>query len=60
MGGWKTWISSAISAMAGLIMIGEAIISDPFDPNKLYQGIMAFAAAVGIVGIGHKIEKSSK
>jgi hypothetical protein len=58
MTGWKTWVASAVAALSALLMMGQALLSDPFDPTKFYEGLMALAAAVGLVGIGHKIEKN--
>ena len=60
MTGWKTWVGSIVAAAAAVIMIGSALLSEPFDPTKFYEGLIALAAAFGLVGIGHKVEKAAK
>ena len=57
MKGWKTWIAAIGAFCAGIAMIVDGLMSDPLDPDKIYKGILACIAAVGMVGIGHKIEK---
>ena len=57
MGGYKTWVAAITSACAGSVQVGNALLADPFDANALYQGCLALALALGLVGIGHKIEK---
>jgi hypothetical protein len=60
MTGWKTWVASVMAVLAAATMMGSALLSEPFDPTKFYEGLVALAAAFGLVGIGHKIEKSGK
>ena len=59
MKGWKTWASAVGAFCTGVTMIADGLTSDPIDANKIYQGIMMCVGALGIVGIGHKIDKSS-
>ncbi len=49
MKGWKTWLGVAVVAIgAGLNQAGMV---------ELAQTVMAVGAAIGVVGIGHKLEK---
>lgn len=48
MKGWKTWAS-----VAGFVILGIIDISN----GDYEQAIAKFAAAGGLVGIGHKVEK---
>jgi len=52
MSGWKTWVGGGLFVSAGLA--GFLGYSD------LVQPLLALAAAFGVVGIGHKIEKASQ
>ena len=58
MKGWKTWVAAIGAFCAGAAMVAAGMTSEPVDTEKVYQGIMACIAAFGLVGIGHKIEKS--
>ncbi len=51
MGGWKTWLS-----VIGLAALG---IVDIYSGNT-ESGMAKLAAALGALGIGHKIEKANK
>ena len=52
MKGWKTWAGAAIIGVgAGLEVLGY---------GEVAKAAMAFGGALGIIGVGHKIEKSSK
>jgi len=53
MGGWKTW---AAAALIGGVAAAEYLGMD-HDVGNLILGI---GAALGIIGIGHKIEKTRK
>ena len=58
MTGWKTW-ASAIGAIAtGIGVVISGVMSDPIDPNKIYEGVLIIMGGLALVGIGHKIEKS--
>ena len=51
MTGWKTWLSGVGAIVYGVILIigGHA-----------EQGVTLILSGLGIIGIGHKIEKASK
>lgn len=59
MGGWKTWIAAIGMFCGGIALMVEGFMAEPRDPNKIWEGLMVCSAALGMVGIGHKIEKSS-
>lgn len=52
MHGWKTW------AGAGFIAAGAVL--EYFGYSDLAKGILMVGGALGLVGLGHKIEKSVK
>jgi len=52
MGGWKTWTAAGI--------IGIAAVLEFFGRVEVGNALLMLGAALGIVGLGHKIEKSSK
>ena len=58
MSGWKTWASGIVTFCTGVVMIGNGLLSDPVDPNQIYAGLLTCGGALGIIGIGHKIEKN--
>lgn len=60
MKGWKTWVSAIGTFCTGIAMLVSGLVGDVVDPDKVYQGILICAGALGIVGIGHKIEKGAK
>jgi len=51
MKGWKTWFAVAVSAITGIYRI---VVE-----GDLHGGITMIVAAIGLVGIGHKIEKTT-
>lgn len=55
MKGWKTWLG------AGLVAIGGVLEGMPeMFPGQeaVAKALLAIGAAIGAVGLGHKIEKS--
>jgi menaquinone-dependent protoporphyrinogen IX oxidase len=52
MGGWKTWAAAIlIGACSAARFLG-------WIDDKMVELIMSLAAALGLIGIGHKIEKA--
>ncbi len=52
MKGWKTWAGAAlVAASAVLGYLGE---------QGLAEALLGVGAALGLVGVGHKIEKAQK
>lgn len=50
MSGWKTWLGVAVITIgAGLNAAGEVALA---------KTVMAVGMAIGVVGIGHKLEKN--
>lgn len=49
MGGWKTWVSAIALAALGVV----DIVSGDYE-----AGAAKVSAAFGLVGLGHKIEKT--
>jgi hypothetical protein len=60
MTGWKTWAAGIASMCSGVGLIITGILADPLDANMIAEGWGLVIAGLAIVGIGHKIEKSSK
>jgi hypothetical protein len=50
MGGWKTWLGAALLAAVGGYQIHA---------GDLAGGAQKIAEALAVIGIGHKIEKST-
>lgn len=64
MKGWKTKLAAAGPMFLGLGMIITGGI-EFFDGNpegtvKVKEGIASFSFGLGLLGIGHKVEKSAK
>ena len=51
MKGWKTWTGAAL--------VGIAAVLEFLGKPGLSSGLMMMGASLGLVGIGHKIEKSA-
>lgn len=49
MKGWKTWLAAACTAGLGVVSIYNGDVE---------AGVQQIAAALALVGLGHKIEKS--
>lgn len=62
MRGYKTWTAGAALMLPGLAQIGLALLAakdgSGLDINAMQSGITMFGAGLGVVGIGHKIEKA--
>ena len=52
MGGWKTWLGAAL--------VGLAAAARALGYEAISEVLLMAGAALGIVGIGHKVEKASK
>ena len=48
MKGWKTWLAAAGTAALGIVDIVN---------GEVETGVMKIVAALGLVGVGHKLEK---
>ena len=51
MKGWKTWVGAALVASSAVLGF--------FGFHEEAKGVLGLGAAFGLVGIGHKIEKST-
>ena len=58
MSGWKTWVAGGISILSGLILIGKTLIGEPGPEGGFVEGIALIVAGLGLIGIGHKVEKA--
>ena len=50
MKGWKTWLGAAL--------VGASAVVGYTGNSELAKVLLALGAALGVVGIGHKIEKA--
>lgn len=57
MGGWKVWAAALGLAATGLGMVISGLLAEVIDAEKIKEGVLMIIAAVGMIGIGHKIEK---
>ena len=65
MGGWKTWAGAAALGIPAIIqlviMVIDALLyGEPVNMDLFNSNLMQIGAAIGLVGVGHKIEKSRK
>lgn len=51
MKGWKTWLAAGLTAGLGVLSLVN---------GDTEAGMQQIVAALGIVGIGHKVEKALK
>jgi len=58
MKGWKTWSAAIAGVFTGLGLVVSGFIADPMDIDMVVNGVMAVSASLGLVGIGHKLEKN--
>jgi len=58
MSGFKTWIAVIGGIATGIGMIATGLLSDPIDVALIGKGWVAILAALALLGIGHKIEKT--
>ena len=59
MSGWKTYLAGIGGILTGLGMIGAGLQAKPYDFDQIQNGAMAVFASLGVLGIGHKIEKAA-
>ncbi|HWP84898.1 MAG TPA: hypothetical protein VNN17_06895 [Terriglobia bacterium] len=52
MRGWKTWTGAALIAAAAVLRY--------FGHGELADALLTVGAALGLVGVAHKIEKAAK
>lgn len=57
MKGWKTWVAGLGAIFSGLGIVIHCITSG--DYSKFNEGLMLIWTGLGMIGIGHKIEKNS-
>ena len=59
MTGWKTWAAGLASILGGVAAILTVISSGDFNFEAIQGGIAMIALGLGMIGIGHKVEKAS-
>ena len=60
MEGWKTWTGAAVIFLSGGLMSFADLLPQYYWLSSIAQAIMSAGAALGLVGLGHKVEKSGK
>ena len=61
MKGWKMWASAAMVVVLGTVQALESTGTIPHGMGNVASSVLgALAGALGIVGVGHKIEKLGK
>lgn len=61
MGGWKTWAGAlAVGAIAAAQGLEAAGIIPPGTANTVSIVLGSIGGALGLVGLGHKLEKGQK
>jgi hypothetical protein len=64
MKGWKTKAAAAGPILLGLGMIITGVVKfldgDPDGAGMIKEGMVSFSGGMGLLGIGHKIEKAGQ
>lgn len=61
MKGWKTWTAAGLAALLGLVAGLEAGGVLPDGSREIALAVIGpISAALGLVGIGHKLEKAKE
>ena len=58
MTGWKTWVAGAIAILGGLLAIAQMLMGEA-SGTGISDAITMIAGGLGMIGIGHKIEKAA-
>jgi len=59
MSGIKTWAAGVTLIFGGLAQIASVIASGEFSFGEIQSGITMVGGGLGMIGIGHKIEKAA-
>ena len=59
MKGWKTWVAGIGTILTGLGMIAAGVTKEGFSLEAVKGGALTVWAGMGVIGIGHKIEKAA-
>lgn len=60
MKGWKTWTGAGLVFLSGGLSAFANVLPEFSWLGTLSQAVMAAGTALGLVGVGHKIEKSAE
>ena len=65
MGGIKTWIAGAIGIISGVVMLLTVVLSMMSgmaipEGVSIVAGIGLITGGLGMIGIGHKVEKAAE
>lgn len=52
MKGWKTWAGAGLIAMSAILKY--------FGKDELGDMVLTLGAGLGLIGVGHKVEKSAR
>lgn len=61
MGGWKTWVAAIGTILTGLGMIATALTKEGgLSFENIQAGILTVTGGLGMIGLGHKLDKAAK
>ena len=60
MGGWKTWAAGGASILTGVAMIAKDLAEGTLSMDHIQSAIAFISGGLGLIGIGHKIERVGK
>jgi sulfite exporter TauE/SafE len=60
MKGWKTWAAAIGMILGGLGQIVGEVSNDSWSFESVQAGYAMIMAGLGLIGIGHKVEKNAK
>jgi hypothetical protein len=55
--GWKTWTAAIAGMLTALGAVGAGIAADPVNFDMIWGGVTGFIAALGLIGVGDKLQK---
>jgi hypothetical protein len=59
MTGWKTKAGGIGAILGGAALIITGVIGDKFDFELVKQGVAGIVGGLGLLGIGHKLDKNN-
>ena len=57
MSGWKTWAAGIGAIAGGVALVLKGVAGDSLDFQSIKEGIAAVIAGLGIIGVGHKVDR---
>lgn len=59
MNGWKTKAAGIGAILGGAALAISGLVGDKFDFESIKQGVAGIVAGLGMLGLGHKLDKNT-